>query len=75
MTHLCCTACGLRFDEAHVAPTGECPKCDRPLTARTAAEAIGFRLGGVAAPSRISHAALAAALRKPPAPPSPPSPS
>ena len=71
MTHLCCAACGLRFDDVHVAPADQCLTCGRPLIERTAAQAIGFRLAGTPMPPTLSHAALAAALRKPPAPPAP----
>ncbi|CAA9506247.1 MAG: hypothetical protein AVDCRST_MAG85-2059 [uncultured Solirubrobacteraceae bacterium] len=69
MTHLCCSACRVRFDKAHVAPATICPHCDGPLAEHSPSAALGFMLSGTEVTPGLSHAALAAALRKPSSPP------
>ncbi len=47
MTHLCCTACGLRLSRAtaaSAAPAPTCPACAQPLEALPSAAALGLRL-------------------------------
>jgi hypothetical protein len=48
-THLCCSACRVRFEPRWAIPDPVCPRCGAPLAALSPRAALGYR---IAAPVR-----------------------